>query len=204
MQKLLIATHNPAKLNEFRSLLSDLPFELLSLADLSIKDEPEEDGKTYSENAEKKALFYAKKSNLPALADDGGIEISALKGEPGVKSRRWLGSVASDEELIAHMRKVAAMLPEDNRDARFKLALSLATPFSQVWSVTGEVAGIIAKEPSFRKIKGYPYRSFFYLPKIHKYYFKNELSLEEMKLYNHRFIAVEKMKQILLSTPQIL
>ncbi|OGH16878.1 MAG: hypothetical protein A3C97_02300 [Candidatus Levybacteria bacterium RIFCSPHIGHO2_02_FULL_37_11] len=100
MKKLLIATKNQGKLKEISDFLSDLPLQTVSLSDIGIEDDFEETGKTYKENSQNKAIFYAKKSGLPAIADDGGIEINALNGAPGVKSRRWLGRKASDEELV--------------------------------------------------------------------------------------------------------
>lgn len=197
MKRLLIATHNPAKLNELRELFSDLPVELVSLSDVGITQDIEEDGKTYEENSQKKALFYAKKSNLPAISDDGGIEIAALDNAPGIHSKRWLGAEKSEDELIAYMQKVANELPDDNRTAYFRVVLSLALPNGKVWSVSGEIEGIVAKEPFIQKRKGYPYRSFFFLPKLNKYYFESELTSEEQKKYNHRVIAVEKLKPLI-------
>lgn len=197
MQKLLIATTNKGKLNEFKNFLSDLPLTLVSLEDVGIFDDVEETGATYKENAELKAAFYAKKSGLPAIADDGGIEISALGGAPGVKSRRWIGNEATEEDLINHMKKVAKELPDTNRKAAFRLALSFALPDGFLWTEYGEVEGIIAKEPLVRVLKGYPFRSFFYLPQVKKYYHEDQLSEEEQKLYNHRRKAVEKLRPII-------
>ena len=174
MQKLLIATHNPAKLHELRDLFSDFPAELVSLTDVGITEDIEEDGLTYEENSQKKAIFYAQKSNLPAVSDDGGIEIAALNNAPGVHSKRWLGDNTTEEELVAHMQKVASELPDDNRTAYFKVVLSLALPDGQVWSVFGEIKGIVAKEPFIQQRKGYPYRSFFFLPQLDKYYFESD------------------------------
>src|SRR3989338_5585840 len=128
MQKLLIATTNKGKLKELSEFLSDLPAQLLSLKDVGITDDVEEAGKTYEENSQLKALFYAKKSGLPAIADDGGLEIFALGGAPGVKSRRWLGYDATDEELINHMIKVSKNLPKDNRKASFRTVVALGLP----------------------------------------------------------------------------
>src|SRR5439155_18492008 len=125
-----------------------------------ITEDVEEDGKTYKENSQKKALFFAKKSGLMALSDDGGIEIAALNNEPGIHSRRWLGYSATDEELIKHMKKVSRELPDDNRTAFFKTVVSLALPSGKLWSVMGTVEGIIAKKPFLKLSKGYPYRSF--------------------------------------------
>lgn len=197
MKKLLIATHNPAKLNELKNLLSDLPLELISLSDINIHEEVEENGKTYQENSQTKALEYSKKSGLPALSDDGGIEIAALNNKPGVNSKVWLGKNTTEEQLIKHMQKIASELPDDNRKAHFKVCLSLALPNGKVWSVMGEVEGIIAKKPFMQIKKGYPYRHFFFLPKINKYYFESELTPNEQKLYNHRVKAIEKLKPLL-------
>jgi len=197
MQKLLIATTNAAKLTEFRQLLSNLPVQIISLSDVGITDDVEEDRNTNEDNSKKKALFYSKLSGLPAIADDGGLEIVALNGEPGVHSRRWLGYKATDEELVAHMIKASKELPDDNRVAYFKTVITLALPSGRFFCVEGQIKGLIAKKPLLKLHKGYPYRSFFYLPEIKKYYHENDLTPEEMKKYNHRAKAVEKLKPVL-------
>lgn len=197
MKKLLIATTNKGKLKELSSFLADLPVKLLSLIDVGITDDVEEAGSTYEENSKMKALFYAKKGRLSAIADDGGLEIDALGGAPGVKSRRWLGYEASDEALVNHMIEVSKSLPKNNRKASFVVSISFALPDGKVWSTSGKVEGIIAEKPYIKLLRGYPYRSFFYLPEVQKYYHENELSKEEQKLYNHRYIAVEKLKSII-------
>lgn len=197
MKKLLIATTNKGKLQELKQFLSDLPVDLVSLSDINIINDIKETGKTYKENSQKKAIFYARKSGLPTIADDGGIEIVALGNEPGIKSRRWLGYEASDEELTNHMMKISKTLPKNNRKAFFRTVVSFATPDGKVWSVSGEVEGIIAKEPYLKLLKGYPYRSFFYLPKIKKYYHENELTTEEQKRYNHRYRTINKLIPII-------
>lgn len=197
MKKILLATRNKGKFNELSAFLSDLKVKILSLSDLGIAEDIEENGKTYKENSQKKALFFAKKSGLPTIADDGGIEIDALGGAPGVKSRRWLGHEATDEEVIEHMKKVARELPDNNRKAFFRTVVSFALPNGKIWSVKGEVEGIIAEKPFMKLSKGYPYRSFFYLPKLKKYYFETELTNNEMKEYNHRYKAIQKLKPII-------
>lgn len=197
MKKLLVATHNPSKLNELRFLLSDLPLELVSLVDLNIKEEVQEDGTTYLENSQKKALAYSQKSGLPALADDGGIEIVALNYAPGIHSKRWLGEAVSEEALIKHLYTVSQQLPDNNRDAYFKTVISLALPNGFVWSGKGEIKGIIAKEPYVKILPGFPYRSFFFLPELNKYFFENELTSEEMELHNHRHKAIAKLRPII-------
>src|SRR3972149_4117410 len=196
MKKLLVATRNVGKLKEISNFLSDLSLKIVSLDDVGIIKDIEENGKTYEENSQKKALFFAKISKLPTIADDGGIEISALGGAPGIKSKRWLGKDSTDQDIINHMTKVAKELPDDIKEAKFKTVISLALPNGKVWSVNGEVKGIIAQKPYLRALKGYPYRSFFYLPKIKKYYHEDQLIQEEEKEYNHRYKAVQKLKEI--------
>lgn len=197
MKKLLIATTNQGKLAEIKKYLSDLPLEILSLSDLGITDDVEETGNTFEENSKKKALFYAKKSGLPTVSDDGGLEIVALDNKPGIHSKRWLGEESSEQDLIEHMKKIASQLPDNNRDARFVAVLSFALPNGNVWSVEGVVNGIIAKEPRVNMIKGLPYRSFFFLPEINKYYQDEELTIDEQKAYNHRYKALIKLKEII-------
>jgi len=210
MKKLLIATTNVGKLKEISNFLKDLPagrqglpLEIVSLSDIGISDDVEEVGKNYKENSQIKAVFYAKKSNLPSISDDGGLEISAFDGAPGLKSRRWLGKDSTEEDIVKYMIKVASELPNDNRKAFFKTVISLALPNGKVWSVTGEIEGIIAEKPYLKTLKGYPYRSFFYLPKLEKYYHEKELSDREQKLYNHRYIAISRLKPIIAKVLRI-
>jgi len=204
MRKILIATTNQGKLKEISDFLKDLPagrqglpLEIVSLYDIGISDDIEEVGKTYRENSQLKALFYAKKSGLPAISDDGGLEIVALNGAPGIKSRRWIGHNSTDKDIINHMMKVAKALPSNNRKAFFKTVVSLVLPNGKVWSVDGEIEGIIAQKPYLKLLKGYPYRSFFYLPKIKKYYHESELTKDEIRKYNHRYKAIKKLKLII-------
>ncbi len=197
MKKLLIATKNQGKLKEISKFLSDIPLTLVSLNDLGISEDFEEKGKTYKENSQNKAIFYAKKSGLPTIADDGGIEIDALGGAPGIHSKRWVGKDSTDEKIIEHMKKVASALPKSNRKAFFKTVVSLALPNEKIFSTTGEIEGVIVRKPLLKLLKGYPYRSFFYLPGIGKYYHENDLSDEEEKLYNHRYKAIKKLIPII-------
>lgn len=195
--RLLIATRNAGKLKELRHFLSSFKVETVSLKDIGIKEDIDETGETYQENSQKKALFFAKISGLSTIADDGGLEISALNNKPGIRSRRWLGYEGSDEELINHMTNVSKNLPADNRKAFFRTVISFALPNGKVWSGAGEIEGIIAEEPHLKHLKGYPYRSFFYLPKLKKYYHEDELTIGEMKKYNHRWKAIAMLKPII-------
>lgn len=199
MLKVLIGTRNKGKIKEIKKFLSDLQVNLVTLDEEGIDKDIEETGKTYKENSRQKALFYSHKSGLPAIADDGGLEIAALGGAPGVYSRRWLGYEASDMELINYLKKIAQELPDTKREARFKTVISFAMPSGEVWSAQGEVKGIIAKKPLLKIIKGYPYRSFFFIPQLNKYYHEDQLSEEEEKIYNHRYKAVTKLKSIIIN-----
>lgn len=198
MKKLLIATKNPGKIIEIKKFLKDLPFEIVSLKDVNINDDVEETGKTYEENSLLKALFYAKKSKLPVISDDGGLEIDALAGAPGIKSRRWLGYEATDQELIEYMKKISQDLPENNRTAYFKTVVTFALPDGKYFQSEGKVKGEIARKPLLKFLKGYPYRSFFFLPQINKFYQETQLLKEEEKVYNHRYKAIKKLKPKIL------
>ncbi|MGH7245593.1 MAG: non-canonical purine NTP pyrophosphatase [Candidatus Levyibacteriota bacterium] len=197
MQKLLVATKNKGKILEIKKYLSDLPLELISLSDVGIIDDVEENGLTYEENSQKKALFYAKRSGLPVISDDGGLEIHAINNEPGIRSRRWLGYEGTDEELLKHLQKVSNELPEEDRNAQFVAVLTFALPTGEYWSEKGVVHGEIARNPHPKLLHGYPYRSFFFLPHIQKYYHESELTIDEEKAYNHRYKAIEKLKPII-------
>lgn len=203
MQKLLIATHNKGKVRELKEFLSDLKVKLVSLSDLRMKDDIEEDAKTYKANSQKKALFFAKLIGLPSIADDGGIEIDALDGGPGLKSRRWRGEKNWEKNILSHMKHLARELPGNRRGAHFKTSISFALPNGRVWSAYGVVHGVIAKKPFIKLSRGYPYRSFFYLPRLKRYYHEKDLTPAQTKLYNHRYRAIQKLKPIILKVLEL-
>src|SRR5258706_1248499 len=206
MQKLLIATTNKGKITEISKFLSEMlafhssNVQILSLKDVGIDVDVEETGKTYLENSQLKSKYYAKLSGLPAISDDGGLEISALGGAPGIKSRRWVGEDSTDEKIVEHMKKISKELPDDNRKAKFITVVSLALPSGEVWSEEGSVSGVIAEKPLLKILKGYPYRSFFYLSNLQKYYHEDELTPLEEKEYNHRYKAIMALKPIIAKT----
>jgi len=198
-QKILIATTNKAKLEEIRQFLSDIPITCVGLRDVGITDSVEETGKTFEENAILKATFYAKKSGLPTLADDGGLEIDALNGEPGVHSHRWIHKDREDEdeELIEYTIDQLRGLPHVKRGGQLRVVVALALPNGDVHTSEGIIRGIIAEKPSSYRQKGFPYRSLLYLPTIKKFYNHDELTKEENNAYNHRRSAIEKLKPII-------
>lgn len=198
MKKLLIATSNPGKLLEIKKCLVDLPLQLLSLADLKIKEKPKEDAPTFLENAKHKAEFYCRKSQLPTISDDGGLEIDILNGEPGVKSRRWLkGKEATDEELINYTLKKLQGVPLEKRGAQLRTVLALALLNGKIYTSEGKVRGVIAQKPHPIRTAGFPFRSLLFIPAIGKFYHKNDLTEQENLKYNHRLKALQKFKRII-------
>lgn len=197
MKKLLIATTNPGKLGEIKRFLSDVPVELVGLKDIGITDSPEETGISFEENAILKAKYYAKESGLPTLADDGGLEVDALHGEPGVKSHRWIHEDRedTDEELIQYT--LDRMKNINNREAQLRLVLALVLPTGEVFTAEEKVRGIIPRKASGARHPGFPYRSLLFLPEINKYYNHNELTSTETETYNHRKKALEILKPII-------
>jgi XTP/dITP diphosphohydrolase len=126
--RLLIATRSSHKLRELRELLSLERAELVSLEELGIPGEPVEDGATFAANAAIKARFGARASGLPTLADDSGLEVEALDGGPGVRTRRYAGENATDADNNAKLLRELAGLPAERRGARYVCVLALARP----------------------------------------------------------------------------
>lgn len=198
MNKILIATRNPAKFDEITSYLK-VPAKFLSLKDVNIIEEPVENGATFKENALIKARFYCKKTGLVTISDDGGLIIDALNGDPGVKSHRWIDSSHDndDEDLINYTLKRLKNVQLSKRTARFHVAIALVTLDGKEFISESEVKGIIHTKTSSRRIKGYPYRALFYFPKLKKYY--DELTRKEHKILNHRKKALVKINKVLKS-----
>ncbi len=127
-RRLLVATRSTHKLSELRELLDLHRTELVSLDDLGIPDDPIEDGATFGANAAIKARFGVRRSGLPTLADDSGIEVDALGGGPGVRTRRYAGDGASDDDNNARLLDALRGLPPGARGARYVCVLALALP----------------------------------------------------------------------------
>ncbi len=202
MKKLLIATTNPGKRAEIKRFLADMPIELVSLSDIGITESVVETGSTFEENAILKAKYYMQKSGLPTLADDGGFEIDALGGEPGVKSHRWIhrDREDTDEELIAYTVEKMRGLPREKRGAQLRLVLALVFVNGQQYTVEEKTCGIVAEKPSEHRTSGFPYRSLLFLPEINKYYDHDVLTPEETEMFNHRKRALDRLKPFLIKS----
>ena len=152
--RLLVATRSAHKLRELRELLSLERGTLVSLDDLGIEGDPVEDGETFETNAAIKARFGLRASGLPTLADDSGIEVDALAGGPGVRTRRYAGEDATDDENNAKLLAALAGLPPERRGARYVCVLALALPGDAgprggvpIITARGTCRGRIASEP---------------------------------------------------------
>lgn len=197
MKKLLIATHNKAKLAELLMGVEELSkqgIDVVSLNDLAIQKDPEETGKTFMENSRLKAHYYGKLTQTPTIADDGGLLISILNNQPGVKSKRWMGKDATDAELIAYTLERLRGQPVQKRTAYLETTLCFFNPLTQKTICESErIKGHIALQASGRPTEGYPYRALFVVEEYGKYY--DELTDEEHHKINHRLKALKRLVQ---------
>ncbi len=193
MPTLLIATTNQNKLREYAAIFAGLPLELRSLRDLGIADDVEETGATFAENARLKAEFYAGRSGLPALADDSGLEVHALGGEPGVRSARYAGPGASDAERNALLLQKLAGVPFHARLARFVCAVALARPDGAVEQVEGALPGVIELAP--RGANGFGYDPLFYV--LDENATLAELPADRKNQISHRALAARAARAVL-------
>ncbi len=226
MHRLLIATGNAGKMREYAELLADLPFELVSLKDLGITHEVEETGETFEENAWLKASEYAALSGLLTLADDSGLEVDALDGEPGVRSARYGGDACvSNQDRIDLLLKNIEDVPWEQRTARFRCVIAVAksplaplyergeqtSPFGKggaegdlapvlVTQAEGSVDGMIQYNP--QGDDGFGYDPVFFIPSHDKTL--AQISLDEKNLLSHRGnaakIAVEALKKLITNS----
>ena len=192
-RKLLLATNNQAKVREYRSLLQNLPFELVTLADQGITTAVSEVGESLEENARLKAVIYASESQLLALADDSGLEVDYLGGEPGPLSARYAGEGASDRDRVSYLLARLKGVPREKRSARFRCVIAIATPDGEVAFGSGECKGFITCEP--RGEQGFGYDPIFYLPQLDKT--MAELPLKIKNQISHRGQAVGEILQVL-------
>ena len=193
-KKLVIASHNPGKVNEINNLLSPFGVEVVSAGELGLP-EPVENGDTFSVNAELKARAAAKGADLPALADDSGLVVPVLDGDPGIYSARWAENpTGSDKDFDYAMNKVRQAIETkginpEGQNAYFTCSLSLCWPDQQVETLEGTVNGSLTFPP--RGEKGFGYDPIF-VPINYQLTF-GEMDQNEKHRISHRADAFNKL-----------
>ncbi|WP_271813841.1 XTP/dITP diphosphatase [Clostridium beijerinckii] len=200
MKKLILASNNKKKIKEMKEILKEIDIEVRSLEDESINIDVVEDGKTFEENAKKKAkeiyeyLLERKDSNFIVLADDSGLEVNYLNGEPGIYSARYAGEHGNDsknnEKLLNKLKGVL----KSNRGAKFICQLAMFTDNGEYFKVTGEVEGYIIEE--LHGDGGFGYDPLFFYEPLDKTF--AELTSEEKNEISHRGKALKELKKVII------
>lgn len=192
MRRLLIATHNTGKLAEYRALLADLPLELVDLRQAGVRTAVPETGATFAENAILKAVGYAAATGLWTWADDSGLDVDALGGQPGVLSARYGGPGLDDRGRYAKLLSELAGKPQP-WTARFRCVTAIAVPGGEAQLAEGVVEGVITPTP--RGEHGFGYDPVFYLPT--QGVTMAELPAEVKNHISHRGLAAAEAKRLL-------
>jgi len=192
--KIVLATHNRDKCREMASILGDLPIDLLTLDSFPEIGEIIEDGNSLEENALIKARTVFKLTKIPSWADDTGLEVDALNGEPGIYSARYAGDSCSYSDNVNKLIENMLAVPRNNRTARFKTAIAFVGENMELVS-EGSVEGLIATEP--KGVGGFGYDPVFYVPEKGKTY--SEMSMKEKNQISHRGKAIQNMIILLQS-----
>ena len=191
---LVIATGNRSKGQEMAEILGDVGVPILTLQDFPEADtEVEETGETYAENAAQKAVAAANTTGRVCIADDAGLEIDALDGQPGLYSRRFLGHDTPFSAKMDHILETMRDVPDENRGARFNCAVAIAVPGGPVYHCAGICEGRIGREK--RGQFGFGYDPIFLLPELGRH--MAELPPQEKHLISHRGKALACAKEVL-------
>lgn len=188
--RIIIASNNKHKVDEIKAILREFPFEILSLKEAGIDIEVDEDGKTFEENALKKAVEVMKVSGEMALADDSGLEVYALDGEPGVYSARFAGEHGNDKKNNEKLLNLLKNVPDEERGARFVSIIALVSPDGEQIIGRGYIEGKIGYEEKGKN--GFGYDPLFIVPELNKTF--GELTSEEKNLISHRSRALADLK----------
>lgn len=193
MKRMIFATGNENKMVEIREILGDLPLEILSMKQAGIRADIEENGTNFEENALIKAREVCRLAGEMVLADDSGLEIDYLNGEPGIYSARYMGENTSYRVKNKNLMERLEGVPNEKRTARFVCAIAAVFPDGKELVVRGTVEGIIGYEE--RGENGFGYDPIFYLPE--RGLTTAELPPEEKNSISHRGNALRKMKELL-------
>jgi len=185
---IVLATSNKNKIKEFKSILKDFPIEIRSVSEFGPIPSPIEDGLTFDDNAYKKAYHTARVLGLPAIADDSGLVVHALDGEPGVFSARYAGDNATDDENTSKLLEKMRGLKD--RRASFKCVISIAVPSGPALTYEGQCDGVITTEK--RGNQGFGYDPVFYIKELGKTF--AEIPLQEKNSISHRGKALSELR----------
>ena len=194
MPDLLLATSNPGKIREYRTLLQGVGYRITTPKAEGITETVTESGDTYEQNARLKAIAFARLSHLTTLADDSGLEVDALGGQPGVHSARFAGEGATDEERVRLLLARLNGVPREDRTARFICVIAIAHPGGRVDICHGECHGIIAFGSKGKY--GFGYDPVFYLPELGRTMAELPRSLKNQ--ISHRARASQEARRVLL------
>lgn len=195
IKKLVFATHNTGKVIEMKNILAGLNIELLTAEEAGVYEDVEEDQDTFEGNAYKKAKFITDKIGEWAVADDSGVVIEALGGEPGVYSARWAGENAGASEIVDHTLKQMKNIKPEDRRASFISVLVLTGPNNEKYVFEGEVEGSILEQPIGECHPKLPYDVIFKVKSAGKAF--SEMSGDEKNSLSHRGLAFKKMREFL-------
>ncbi|HGY92320.1 MAG TPA: XTP/dITP diphosphatase [Planctomycetes bacterium] len=200
-RRLVIATKNPKKLSEMKQILAPLGCEIVSVEEVCPGVETAvEDGKTFRENAEKKALWYAEQCGEICVADDSGLEVDALGGAPGVHSSRYAGKEGDDAANNAKLLKEMEGVPEERRGAQFRCVIAIASPGEVHCTTEGVVRGRILESP--RGEGGFGYDPLFLYPEWGATF--AEVDGSQKAEVSHRGLALEQLRRYLPSLLSII
>ncbi|MFH1761413.1 MAG: XTP/dITP diphosphatase [bacterium] len=188
IKELILATGNTHKAAEIKYILKDFPLKIITLKDLPVVPEIIEDGKSFKENAFKKASALVKATGKAAFADDSGLEVDALSGEPGVYSSRYAGDEGNDEKNNMKLLQNLMKIPAEGRTARFRCAIALSLPDNGGFCVEGKCEGRIGFKP--QGSNGFGYDPLF-IPDGYEITFA-EISHHEKNRISHRSQALSK------------
>ncbi len=192
---MVVATGNRHKVEEIRAMLADLPITVRSLAEFPGAPDVVEDGATYRENAFKKAWSAARFTGKPALADDTGLEVDALGGQPGLYAARFAGEGCSFQDNVRKLLRLLDGVPSDRRGARFVCVIALVSPDGREQVVEGELCGRISESQSGGG--GFGYDPVFFVPEAGKTL--AELTADEKNRVSHRRHALDLARTIILA-----
>ena len=193
--QLVLATNNRDKITEIRHLLDDLPITILTADDYLEFPDPEETGRTLEENAILKAKAIAEFTGLPALADDSGLEVDALGGEPGVYSSRYAGEHVTYKDNYTKLILNLVGVPHEKRTARFRCVIAIVWNEYSAVTVEGVVDGLISE--TVRGELGFGYDPVFYYPPLDKRF--SEMTIEEKNQVSHRGKALREARACIVA-----